>query len=105
VNCALLCCEVGYVPARAHLAPDAPGPGVHRRGTVPAPLSRARCSRQFGRASAPMMPHRERPYAVGAHVAEGHFRAFSQQLNAEIAVRRLDPGTEFVVSVPPDQTL
>jgi hypothetical protein len=47
------------------------------------------------------MPHRERPYAVGAHVAEGHFRAFSQQLNAEIAVRRLDPGTEFVVSVPP----
>jgi two-component sensor histidine kinase len=32
-------------------------------------------------------------------------RAFSQQLNAEIAVRRLDPGTEFVVSVPRDQTL
>ena len=29
-------------------------------------------------------------------------RAFSQQLNAEIAVRRLDPGTEFVVSVPTD---
>jgi len=25
---------------------------------VPAPLSRAGCSRQFGRASAPMMPHR-----------------------------------------------
>jgi two-component sensor histidine kinase len=32
-------------------------------------------------------------------------RAFSQQLDAEIAVRRLDPGTEFVVSVPHDQTL
>ena len=32
-------------------------------------------------------------------------RAFSQQLNAEIAVRRLDPGTEFVVSVPRDQML
>jgi two-component sensor histidine kinase len=32
-------------------------------------------------------------------------RAFSQQLNAEIAIRRLDPGTEFVVSVPRDQTL
>jgi two-component sensor histidine kinase len=30
-------------------------------------------------------------------------RAFSQQLNAEIAVRRLDPGTEFVVSVPRDR--
>jgi two-component sensor histidine kinase len=30
-------------------------------------------------------------------------RAFSQQLNAEIDVRRLDPGTEFVVSVPRDQ--
>ncbi len=29
-------------------------------------------------------------------------RAFTQQLNAEIAVRRLDPGTEFVVSVPRD---
>jgi two-component sensor histidine kinase len=29
-------------------------------------------------------------------------RAFAQQLNAEIAVRRLDPGTEFVVSVPTD---
>jgi two-component sensor histidine kinase len=27
-------------------------------------------------------------------------RAFSQQLNAEIAVHRLDPGTEFVVSMP-----
>ena len=25
---------------------------------VPAPLNRAGCSRQFGRASAPMMPHR-----------------------------------------------
>jgi two-component sensor histidine kinase len=32
-------------------------------------------------------------------------RAFLRQLNAEIAVRRLDPGTEFVVSVPRDQTL
>ena len=32
-------------------------------------------------------------------------RAFSQQLNAEIAVRRLDPGTEFVVSVPRDQIM
>jgi two-component sensor histidine kinase len=32
-------------------------------------------------------------------------RAFSKQLNAEIAVRRLDPGTEFVVSVPRDRTL
>jgi len=32
-------------------------------------------------------------------------RAFSQQLNAEIALRRLDPGTEFVVSVPRDQML
>jgi two-component sensor histidine kinase len=32
-------------------------------------------------------------------------RAFSQQLSAEIAVRRLDPGTEFVVSVPRDQLL
>jgi two-component sensor histidine kinase len=32
-------------------------------------------------------------------------RAFSQQLNAEIAVRRLDPGTEFVLSVPRDQKL
>jgi two-component sensor histidine kinase len=31
--------------------------------------------------------------------------AFSQQLNAEIAVRRLDPGTELVVSVPRDQML
>jgi hypothetical protein len=29
-------------------------------------------------------------------------RAFSRQLNAEIAVRRLDPGTEFVVSVRRD---
>jgi two-component sensor histidine kinase len=32
-------------------------------------------------------------------------RAFSQQLDAAIAVRCLDPGTEFVVSVPGDQTL
>jgi hypothetical protein len=32
-------------------------------------------------------------------------RAFSQQLNAETALRRLDPGTEFVVSVPRDQML
>jgi len=32
-------------------------------------------------------------------------RGFSQQLNAEIAVRRLDPGTEFVVSVSRDQML
>lgn len=32
-------------------------------------------------------------------------RAFLQQLGAQIAVRRLDPGTEFVVSVPGDQTL
>jgi two-component sensor histidine kinase len=32
-------------------------------------------------------------------------RAFSQQLNAEIAVRRLDPGTEFVLSVPRDRKL
>jgi two-component sensor histidine kinase len=32
-------------------------------------------------------------------------RAFLRQLNAEIAVRRVDPGTEFVVSVPRDQTL
>jgi hypothetical protein len=31
--------------------------GAHRHGAVPAPLSRAGCSRQFGRASAPMMPH------------------------------------------------
>jgi two-component sensor histidine kinase len=31
-------------------------------------------------------------------------RAFAQQLNAEIAVHRLDPGTEFVVSVPRDVT-
>jgi two-component sensor histidine kinase len=30
-------------------------------------------------------------------------RAFSQQLGAEISVRRLDPGTEFLVSVPRDQ--
>jgi hypothetical protein len=32
--------------------------GAHRHGAVPAPLSRAGCSRQFGRASAPMMPYR-----------------------------------------------
>jgi len=32
--------------------------GAHRHGAVPAPVSRAGCSRQFGRASAPMMPHR-----------------------------------------------
>jgi hypothetical protein len=32
-------------------------------------------------------------------------RAFSQQVNAEIAVRRLDPGTEFVVSVPREQNV
>jgi hypothetical protein len=32
--------------------------GTHRHGAVPAPLSRAGCSRQFGRASAPMMPQR-----------------------------------------------
>ena len=31
-------------------------------------------------------------------------RAFLQQLGAQIAVRRRDPGTEFVVSVPDDQT-
>jgi two-component sensor histidine kinase len=31
-------------------------------------------------------------------------RAFSQQLNAEIAVCRCDPGTEFVVIVPRDTT-
>jgi two-component sensor histidine kinase len=31
-------------------------------------------------------------------------RAFLHQLNAEIAVRRLDPGTEFIISVPHDQT-
>ena len=31
-------------------------------------------------------------------------RAFSQQLNAEIAVCRCDPGTEFVVVVPRDTT-
>jgi hypothetical protein len=29
--------------------------GAHRHGAVPAPLSRAGCSRQFGRASAPMI--------------------------------------------------
>jgi hypothetical protein len=27
--------------------------------------------------------------------------ALSQQLNATIEVRRLDPGTEFVVTAPP----
>jgi hypothetical protein len=27
-------------------------------------------------------------------------QAFTQQLKATIAVRRLDPGTEFVVSIP-----
>jgi two-component sensor histidine kinase len=32
-------------------------------------------------------------------------RAFSKQLNAAIAVRRCDPGTEFVVSVPRDPAL
>jgi hypothetical protein len=32
--------------------------GAHRHGAVPTPLSRAGCSRQFGRASAPMIPHR-----------------------------------------------
>jgi two-component sensor histidine kinase len=32
-------------------------------------------------------------------------RAFLQQLGAQIAVRRRDPGTEFVVTVPDDQTL
>jgi hypothetical protein len=32
--------------------------GAHRHGAVPAPLSRAGCSRQFGRASAPMIPQR-----------------------------------------------
>jgi hypothetical protein len=36
-------------------APDAARRSRH--GAVPAPLSRAGCSRQFGRASAPMMPH------------------------------------------------
>jgi hypothetical protein len=29
-------------------------------------------------------------------------QAFSKQLNAEITVRRRDPGTEFVVSMPRD---
>jgi hypothetical protein len=39
--------------------PQRPMPlGIHRHGAVPAPLSRAGCSRQFGRASAPMIPHR-----------------------------------------------
>jgi hypothetical protein len=81
---------------------------AHRHGAVPAPLSRAGRSRQFGRASAPMIQQRlqtmrgaecrhrhviwpavraqdrpvvalpaahvERPHAVGAHVAEGHWR-------------------------------
>jgi hypothetical protein len=32
--------------------------GAHRHGAVPAPLSRAGRSCQFGRASAPMIPHR-----------------------------------------------
>jgi hypothetical protein len=31
---------------------------AHCHGAVPAPLSRTGCSRQFGRASAPMIPHR-----------------------------------------------
>jgi len=31
---------------------------AHRHGAVPAPLSRAGCSRQFARASAPMIPQR-----------------------------------------------
>jgi two-component sensor histidine kinase len=30
-------------------------------------------------------------------------RAFLQQLEADISVRRLDPGTEFLVPVPRDQ--
>jgi len=30
--------------------------GAHRHGAVPAPLSRAGCSRQFRRVSAPMIP-------------------------------------------------
>jgi hypothetical protein len=32
--------------------------GAHCHGPMPAPLSRAGCSRQFGRASAPMIPQR-----------------------------------------------
>ena len=31
--------------------------------------------------------------------------AFSQQLDATIKVRRLDPGTEFVVTAPREQKL
>jgi hypothetical protein len=39
--------------------PQRPMPlGTHRHGAMPAPLSPAGCSRQFGRASAPMMPQR-----------------------------------------------
>jgi hypothetical protein len=44
--------------------------GAHRHGAVPAPLSRAGCSRQFGRASAPMMPHRV-PTMRGPNVGTG----------------------------------
>jgi hypothetical protein len=32
--------------------------GAHGHGAVPVPLGRPGCSRQFGRASAPMIPHR-----------------------------------------------
>jgi hypothetical protein len=51
--------------------------GAHRHGAVPAPLSRAGCSRQFGRAS--MIPHRVQTMRgpnFGTGTWSGHGSAF-----------------------------
>jgi hypothetical protein len=54
--------------------------GIHRHGAVPGPLSRAGCSRQFGRASAPMMPqfvHTMRGPNDGTGMSLGQLSALS----------------------------
>jgi hypothetical protein len=62
---------------------------AHRHGAVPAPLSRAGCSRQFGRASAPTMPHRVQtmrgPNGGTGTWSEGPLNVFVRLTLADIA--------------------
>jgi hypothetical protein len=65
---------------------------AHRHGAVPAPLSRAGRSRQFGRASAPMMPHRVHTMR-GPNVGTGVVRA-NVRRSARSAPRRFRRGAD-----------
>jgi hypothetical protein len=84
--------------------------GAHRHGAVPAPLSRAGCSRQFGRASAPMMPHRVHtmrgpnvgPVARHAHLGDTVCRGGNDAAGASVCVVKLlfEPRPQLLDPIP-----